>query len=209
MPSLLPFIQGLALEIGLIIAVGPKDAYVIRQSLVGRHLGVMLAICVGSDVVLIALGMLGIGSLVSRSTWLMIATLVGGSLYMAWHGAVALRAAILETSMPDLGTSQAGSLPEVARATAVLSFLNPLAILDSAVLIGAVGGTRPAEERLAFALGAASASLLWFVVLIGGCRVVAPLFRRAGMWRALDAVIAAIMFVMAASTIHSAFSAAA
>ncbi|WP_025100335.1 LysE family transporter [Burkholderia sp. A1] len=208
MPSLLPFIQGLTLEIGLIIAVGPKDAYVIRQSLVGRHLGVMLAICVGSDVVLIALGMLGIGSLVSRSTWLMIATLVGGSLYMAWHGAVALRAAILKTSMPELGASQAGSLSQVARATAVLSFLNPLAILDSAVLIGAIGGTRPPEERLAFALGAVSASLIWFVVLISGCRLVAPLFRRSGMWRALDAVIATIMFVMAASTIHSAFSAA-
>jgi L-lysine exporter family protein LysE/ArgO len=108
-----------------------------------------------------------------------------------------------------LGSSQFETLSQVARTTAVLSFLNPLAILDSAVLIGAVGGTKLPEDRVAFALGAVSASLVWFAVLIGGCRVVAPLFRRASMWRALDIVIAAIMFVMAATTIRSAISTAA
>jgi len=206
MLSPLPYIQGLTLEIGLIIAVGPKDAFVIRQSLVGHHLGVMLAICVVSDVILIAAGMLGIGTLVSSSYWLMLITLVGGSLYMCWHGVVALRAAILKTSMPSLGSAQVKTLSQVVRATAALSFLNPLALLDSAVLIGAVGGTKPPADRIAFALGAVSASVIWFVVLIGGCRVVAPLFQRVSMWRALDVVIAAIMFVMAATTIQSALS---
>ncbi|MCW5233946.1 hypothetical protein D8B34_22630 [Verminephrobacter eiseniae] len=72
-----------------------------------------------------------------------------------------------------------------------------------------MGGTKLPAERIALALGAASASLIWFAALIGGCRMVAPLFQRASMWRALDAVIAAIMFVMAATTIRSAFPAAA
>ncbi|MCW5287225.1 hypothetical protein D8B29_12395 [Verminephrobacter eiseniae] len=76
-------------------------------------------------------------------------------------------------------------------------------------MIGAVGGTKLLAERISFALGAASASLIWFAALIGGCRMVAPLFQRASMWRALDAVIAAIMFVMAATTIRSVFPAAA
>jgi len=56
MLSLLPYMQGLTLEIGLIIAVAPKDAFVIRKNLVGQHPGVMLAICVVSDVILIRAG---------------------------------------------------------------------------------------------------------------------------------------------------------
>jgi len=206
MLSPLPYIHGLALAIGLIIAVGPKDAFVIRQSLMGRHLGVMLVICVASDIALITLGMLGMGTLLSSSYWLMVVTLAGGSFYMCWHGVTALRSAISKTSMPTLGASQYESFFQVARATAVLSFLNPLAILDSAVVIGAVGGAKRPEDQVSFALGAVSASLIWFSILIGGCRIVAPLFRRPGMWRALDVAIAVIMFAMAATTVQSALS---
>lgn len=205
MLPLASYLEGLTLGLGLIIAIGPKDAYVIRQSLEGRYLGTMMTICVGSDVVLITIGILGFGTLVSSSYELMFATLVGGSTYMAVYGVLALRAATMNTVAPGLEDSHFRTIGQVARTATALSFLNPLALLDSAILLGALSGTKPPAERLAFALGAMTASIIWFSVLIGGSRALAPLFRRATTWRVLDASIAAIMFVMAALTLRSAF----
>lgn len=197
--------QGLALGMGLIIAIGPKDAYVIRQSLIGRHLLVMMGICIGSDVVLIALGTLGLGAVVSRHAWVLTAATIGGALFLCWHGLAALRAALGNISVPDFSDGRDISLRQVMIATAVVSFLNPLALLDSGLLIGIISGTKPHDERLGFAFGAISASVIWFTLLIGGARVVAPLFRMPIMWRCLDFAIAAIMFVMAFVTVYSVF----
>lgn len=195
------YLQGLTLGLGLIIAIGPKDAYVIRQSLLGRHLLVMMAICVGADVVLIALGTLGLGTVVARHEWVMHAAAIGGALFLCWHGVAALRSAMGDIVVPDLSNGADISLRQVVNATCVMSFLNPLALLDSGLLIGVISGTKPEHERLGFAVGAATASVIWFAVLIGGARVIAPLFRQAVMWRALDFAIAAIMFAMAGITV--------
>jgi L-lysine exporter family protein LysE/ArgO len=197
------YLQGLTLGMGLIIAIGPKDAYVIRQSLLGRHLLVMMGICVGADIVLIALGTLGLGSLVARHAWVMQAAAIGGAIFLCWHGLAALRSALGEIVVPDLSSGTAISLRQVVHATCVMSFLNPLALLDSGLLIGVISGIKPAQERLGFAVGAISASAIWFALLIGGARMVAPLFRMPGMWKALDCTIAAIMFVMAFVTVQS------
>ncbi|WEF34527.1 LysE/ArgO family amino acid transporter [Pseudoduganella chitinolytica] len=188
---------------GLIVAIGPKDAYVIRQSLLGRHLLVMMGICVGADVALIALGTLGLGTIVARYDWVMQAAAIGGALFLCWHGLVALRSAMGETAVPDLSNGADISLRQVVSATCVMSFLNPLALLDSGLLIGVISGTKPDSERLGFAAGAVSASVLWFALLIGGARVVAPLFRMPIMWKVLDFAIAAIMFTMAFVTASS------
>ncbi|UTY59477.1 LysE/ArgO family amino acid transporter [Massilia sp. erpn] len=201
------YLQGLTLGMGLIIAIGPKDAYVIRQSLLGRHLLVMMGICVGADIVLIALGTLGLGTVVARHDWVMQAAAIGGALFLCWHGLAALRSARSEIAVPDLSNGSDISLRQVVRGTCVMSFLNPLALLDSGLLIGVISGTKPESERLGFAVGAISASVIWFSLLIGGARVVAPLFRMPVMWKVLDFTIAAIMFIMAFVTVHSVLAA--
>lgn len=197
------YLQGLTLGMGLIIAIGPKDAYVIRQSLLGRHLLVMMGICVGADVVLIALGTVGLGTIVARHDWFMQAAAIGGALFLGWHGLAALRSAMGETAVPDLSRGADISLRQVVSATCVMSFLNPLALLDSGLLIGVISATKPESERLGFAFGAVSASVIWFALLIAGARVVAPLFRMPVMWKVLDFTIAAIMFTMAVVTVAS------
>jgi L-lysine exporter family protein LysE/ArgO len=200
------YVQGLTLGMGLIIAIGPKDAFVIRQSLLGQHLLVMMAICVGSDIVLITLGTLGLGGMVSKHDWIMTAAAIGGALFLCWHGLAALRSALENKSLPDFSAGNEISLRQVISATCVMSFLNPLALLDSGLLIGVISGTKPEDERLGFAVGAASASVIWFSILIGGARIIAPLFKMPLMWKILDFTIAAIMFVMAFVTAYTVFS---
>jgi len=77
--------------------------------------------------------------------------------------------------------------------------LNPHVYLDTVVLLGAVGGQQGGDGRIEFALGAMSASMLWFFGLGYGARLLAPLFARPVAWRILDGLIAVAMWVLAVS----------
>jgi L-lysine exporter family protein LysE/ArgO len=70
------FLEGLLLGAGLLIAIGPKDAFVIRSSIRGSSALMLVAICAFSDVLLIALGVAGLGVLVASSRWAMVSAMV-------------------------------------------------------------------------------------------------------------------------------------
>ena len=82
-----------------------------------------------------------------------------------------------------------------------LSLLNPHVYLDTVVLLGAIGGQQAGQGKLWFALGAMSASTLWFIALGFGARLLAPWFARPTAWRVLDGAIGIVMFGLAGSLV--------
>ena len=60
---------GLLTGLTLIIAIGAQNAFVLRQGLRRSHVGLVVAICALSDVVLIVAGVAGIGVIVDRAPW--------------------------------------------------------------------------------------------------------------------------------------------
>ena len=70
------------------------------------------------------------------------------------------------------------------------------------ILLGAVGGQQAGNARVAFALGAMSASAVWFFGLGYGARLLAPLFARAIAWRVLDGLIAVVMWTIAYTLVN-------
>ena len=63
------------------------------------------------------------------------------------------------------------------------------------LLIGSLGAQQPVPG--AYALGAASASLIWFFTLALGAAWLAPWLARPATWRLLDLMVAAMMFAVA------------
>ena len=57
------FFAGLALSLSLIMAIGPQNAHVMRMGLRREHLWLTVAICVVTDVTLIAVGVGGLAQL--------------------------------------------------------------------------------------------------------------------------------------------------
>ena len=57
------YLEGLILGMGLFAAPGPKDTLVIRQGVGRGPIWAVVAICVLADVLLIAVGVAGLGSL--------------------------------------------------------------------------------------------------------------------------------------------------
>jgi L-lysine exporter family protein LysE/ArgO len=55
-------IEGFAISLSLIVAIGAQNAYVLRQGLLRSHVFVVCAICAISDALLIAAGVFGVGA---------------------------------------------------------------------------------------------------------------------------------------------------
>lgn len=189
------YLEGLLLGIGLFAAPGPKDTLVIRQGVSRGPIWGVVAVCVVADILLIAVGITGLGSLLKSRPKLVALLLLSGAAYLLWFGAQRLLACLRDQSMPDTqgGNSQAGLL----RTALMLGFANPYAWLDTVVLIGSIGAAKPAGQQALFATGAMTASLLWFVLLALGCQRLTALFRARVVWRWLDAGVAILMVYLA------------
>ncbi|MBI6633113.1 LysE family transporter [Pseudomonas paralactis] len=194
------YIEGLLLGIGLFAAPGPKDTLVIRQGVGRGPIWGVVAICVLADIFLIAFGVTGLGSLLGSRPEVMALLLLSGAAYLLWFGGQRLLACIRDQSMPDAqgGNSQRGLL----RSAVILGFANPYAWLDTVVLIGSIGATKPAGQQALFATGAMTASLVWFVVLALCCQRLTVLFRKPAVWRWLDAGVAVLMVYLAVMLIN-------
>lgn len=76
-----------------------------------------------------------------------------------------------------------------------LTWLNPHVYLDTVFLLGSVANTH-GDGRWAFAVGAGSASIVWFFGLAYGARLLGGVLGSPRAWRVLDALIAVVMIVL-------------
>jgi L-lysine exporter family protein LysE/ArgO len=189
------YLEGLLLGMGLFAAPGPKDTLVIRQGVGRGPIWAVVAICVLADVLLIAVGVAGLGSLLGSRPGVVALLLLSGAAYLLWFGGQRLLACLRNQSVPNTqgGHSQRGLL----RTALVLGFANPYAWLDTVVLIGSIGAAKPTGQQALFASGAMTASLVWFVILALGCQRLTRLFQAPVVWRWLDAGVAVLMVYLA------------
>ncbi len=197
-----PLLQGFTLSASLIIAIGSQNAFVLRQGLRREHVFLVCTICFFCDAALIALGVGGFGALVASSPLLLRLTYWGGAAFLFIYGLRAFRAALRPGRLEvDTSGNLATSLTRVALTTLALTLLNPHVYIDTVLLLGSVAGQQHESARPWFAIGAISASLLWFYCLGYGSRVLAPLFSKQAAWRTLDALIGCVMWAIAGSLI--------
>lgn len=190
-------LAGFAAGAGLIIAIGAQNAFVLRQGLQRRHVGLVVAICVVADVSLIVCGVAGVGALVRAWPALLQALRFGGAAFLAAYGALAARRAWRGAGRLAPSTGAAADRRRVVLACLAFTFLNPHVYLDTMVLLGGLSTRYPGSARWGFALGAASCSAVWFSALGFGSRVLVPVFASPRAWRVLDAVMAGFMLVLA------------
>lgn len=198
-PPLTVFLNGFVLMAGLIVAIGAQNALILRQGLMRRHVGPVVAFCAASDVLLVMAGVFGVGTALTRLPLLMEALRWGGALFLAWCGWRAARRAWRPGAQGLTAATTAQGLAATLGTTAALTFLNPHVYLDTLVLVGTVAAQQPSAARPLFAAGAGSASVLWFLLLGYGAAALAPWLARPATWRVVDGCVALVMFGVAAS----------
>lgn len=193
--------NGFALGLSLILAIGAQNAFVLRQGLRRAHVFAVCLTCAVSDAALIVAGVGGFGWLVAHFPWIEPVMTWGGAAFLIVYGAFSLRRALGPPEALDAAQGAPGPLSTTLLTCLALTWLNPHVYLDTVVLLGSV--STQYDHRAAFGFGAVTASFCFFFALGYGARAAAPFFARPTAWRVLDAVVAGIMWIVAAGLILS------
>jgi len=199
------YLTGLILGGSLIIAIGAQNAFVLRQGLLRAHVALVVVLCVLIDVALTTVGVGGLSASLGRYPLALEALAVAGACFLGWYGLGAARRACSSQSLAAAPADGAQSARSVLLQTLAVSLLNPHVYLDTVMLIGSVGVQQPAPLRPEFLAGVWTASFGWFTSLGFGSRLLAPVFARPIAWRLLDALVASLMWSIAAMLLWTTF----
>ncbi len=186
-------LAGLLTGLSLIVAIGAQNAYVLRQGLRRQSVGLVVLICALSDALLITLGTLGIGVIVTRVPVLLTVLTWAGVAYLLFFAFRSFRSALHPSSLEAEG--EPVSRGKVVATTLALTYLNPHVYLDTVVMLGTVANQQP--NRWLFAGGAALGSVLWFSALGFGAHRLHRYLGRPSVWRVVDIVIGVVMVLIA------------
>lgn len=200
------YLQGLMLGLGLIVAIGSQNAFVLRQGLRREHVGAVVLFCAMADAVLIGAGVMGMAEALGQRPGLARALALAGAVFLAVYGWQALRRARQAQQLQTAQGGAASSLAAVLAQAAAFTLLNPHVYLDTVLLVGSIGAQQGAPLRGWFIAGASSASLLWFGLLGFASRWLAPWFARPRAWQVLDCLIGVTMFVLSALLLRHALA---
>lgn len=220
-------LAGLGFGFSLIVAIGPQNAYVLRQGALRDHVGLVIVLCAASDTLLIAAGVGGLGSAIQGVPLLAEAMRWLGAAVVLGYGVLAAVRAVRGTqalTMPDDGaggavpdgdgaTSAAATTYEPRAGTAVRTrtATRRLAIAGTTLALTWLNphvyldtlvlmggvGATHGDQRWYFAIGAVCASWAWFTLLGLGAARLSGVLARPAAWRVLDGAIAVVMLTVA------------
>lgn len=181
---------------GLILAIGPQNIFVLRQGLLRSHVFAVCLVCSLSDALLISAGVLGLGSFLAGVEGAELLISVAAALFIAGYGVLRVRSSMDPVGM-SVGEEEALGLGPTIGTALAFTFLNPHVYLDTVLLIGGASSRYASDDRVAFAVGASLASFLFFFALGYGARRLSSVLDRPESWRVIDMGIACVMFVIA------------
>ena len=155
------YLQGLTMGLAYVAPIGLQNLFVINTALTQKRSRVYLAalIVIFFDITLGLACFLGVGALMQALPWLQKVILGIGSLIVIWIGIGLLRAKASMEGGRDVNVP----IWKLAASAFVVTWLNPQAIIDGTMMLGAFRASLPAGSDLFFICGFASASVLWFL----------------------------------------------
>lgn len=190
-------IQGYFIGLGLILAIGAQNAFVLRQGLKDEHVALVCFTCAFSDALLIAAGVSGFGVIIAAAPWVDPVVRLAGIAFLLVYGAKSFYSAWKGGAGSLQASEQVAGSWRIALATCLaFTWLNPHVYLDTVVLLGSVSSGFDGR-RVAFASGAILASFTFFYSLGYGASLLRPIFAKPSSWRVLDVLIGIMMFAIA------------
>lgn len=193
------FVMGAVISGGLIIAIGSQNAFLLKTGLTNNHPFAAATVCFVGDILLIGAGVFGVGALFSiESIWGQMLSLAG-AIFLIWYGTKALKAAIKGESRLSIDESESKrtSLKSALLMAFAMTFLNPHVYIDTVVLVGGVTAGLEQAYRPWFVAGALCASATWFYTLVFVAKKLASKLNKPKTWRIINALISAVMFLIA------------
>ena len=157
------YLQGLTMGVAYVAPIGLQNLFVINSALTQRRSRVYLTalIVIFWDISLGVSCFLGAGALMQAVPWIQKVILAVGSLIVIWIGIGLLR------SKASLEGGRDVNVPvwKLITSAFVVTWLNPQAIIDGTMMLGAFRATLPAGTDVPFICGFGSASVIWFLTV--------------------------------------------
>jgi len=192
------FLTGFSISLSLILAIGAQNAFVLRQGLKGQYVFSIVLICALSDAFLITVGVTGFDLLTRALGSVELIARYVGAIFLVIYGVLSFQAAFFKRHRLNPAEDHHLSYKQAVLVCLGFTWLNPHVYLDTLVLIGSISSQYPGQ-KLAFGLGAVSASFVFFFVLGYGAAILRPIFTRSLSWMILDALIGMVMWIIAYS----------
>ena len=154
------YLQGLSLGLAYVAPIGMQNLFIINSAMsqkLGRTMATALVV-IFWDISLGFACFLGIGALMEALPWLQKIIFGAGGLLVIYIGAGLVR------SEADLSGGKDVNLPlwKTVCSAFIVTWLNPQALIDGSLMLGAFRASLPAGSSPYFITGFASASFLWF-----------------------------------------------
>jgi L-lysine exporter family protein LysE/ArgO len=188
------WVAGLVTGLALIIAIGAQNAFVLHQGVRREHVGVVVALCIASDAVLIMGGTLGVGALVTQAPVALFVLKWAGATYLVCWAARSFAASVTPVSLISHAPRSQGS---VISTTLAVTYLNPHVYLDTVVLLGGLANQHGLDARWIFSAGAVTASAVWFPALGYGALALSPVLSSPRSWQVIEAITGMVMLGLA------------
>jgi len=120
----------------------------------------------------------------------------GAAAFLSGYGVLRIKSSMNPEAIIIDGEAE-GSLSTTLATVLAITFLNPHVYFDTLLLIGGASTGFVGDDRVAFGLGAATASFVFFFSLGFGAKRLSGVLNRPDSWRVIDRGIAIVMFVIA------------
>ncbi len=200
-------IHGFLASLGLIVAIGSQNAYVLKCSIKNNfpfHVGFA---CFFGDVILMNLGVFGLAKiLIEHAAALNIIRWFGIAFVMTYGFFSLYNLFHMNKKVFIFNDEINGNNPEKTdRSTALkavgialsFTFLNPHVYLDTVLIIGNLGVQYLPEQRIYFIIGCLTASAFWFLALSYAGKLFSNTLNSLRAWQLIEFSVACIMFYIA------------
>jgi L-lysine exporter family protein LysE/ArgO len=194
------FVAGVVLSLSTIAALGPQNVHILRMGLMRQHVVLTVLVCLVGDALLIGLSVAGLSQLLAGQVRLQGALVGAGAVFLlayGWQAAQRARPSAARDWRALAPQAKVWTRRQAVAAALGFSLLNPHAWLDTAVIIGTASLAWGQHDAPWFGAGALTGSALWFVLFAALAVALGRRLQGQGLWRALDALVAAMMWGMA------------
>ena len=188
------FITGFSIGFSLILAIGAQNAFVLKQGLIRQNVFLVCLICAASDAILITLGVSGFGEIITEYPIIERLARIGGALFLFTYGVLNLYSAQTKTHALEPTKKIQTSKRKTVLTCLGFTWLNPHVYLDTVVMLGSI--STQFENTATFALGAISASFVFFFSLGFGASKLTRYFEKPRTWRVLENLIGILMIFL-------------
>ena len=157
------YLQGLTMGLAYVAPIGLQNLFVINSALTQKRSRVYITalIVILWDVSLGVACFLGAGALMQAVPWLQKVILGLGSLIVVYIGVGLLRAKASLEGGKDVNIP----IWKLFTTAFVVTWMNPQALIDGTMMLGAFRATLPAGTDVPFICGFGSASVIWFLTV--------------------------------------------